>query len=190
MSENLSTPPSAEFVRLLTEHQADLWAYIISQMPGSPDVGDILQKTNLVLWTKQKQFEPDRPDSSFRAWAFAIARFEILAHLKKNKRGSWLVFNDDLLETIAEEAPKAIPESTLRLQFLESCMEKLQPTHRNLLNHRYQSKDSLDSYAKQCGRSVSSLSVTLHRVRAKLKDCIQLGMDQHLNSSETKGGSA
>ncbi len=187
MPNNPSIPPSSEFVSLLTEHQADLWAYIISQLPGSPDVGDILQKTNLVLWTKQKQF---KAGTNFRAWAFTIARFEVLAHLKKNKRGSWLVFNDDLLETIAEEAPKAIPESTLRLQLLESCMEKLQPTHRSLLSHRYQSKDSLDSYAKQCGRSVSSLSVTLHRVRAKLKDCIQIGLDQHLNPSDQKGDQA
>jgi len=185
MSENSSTSPSSEFVSLLTEHQADLWAYIISQMPGSPDVGDVLQKTNLVLWTKQNQFESG---THFRAWAFTIARFEILAHHKKNKRGSWLVFNDDLLETIAEEVPKAIPESTLRLQLLESCMEKLQPTHRHLLNHRYQSKAGLDSYAKQCGRSVSSLSVTLHRVRAKLKDCIQHGMAQYTDPLKQKGG--
>jgi len=182
MPESSSIPPSSEFVTLLTEHQADLWAYIISQMPGSPDVGDILQKTNLVLWTKQKQFETG---TNFRAWAFTIARFEILAHHKKNKRGSWLVFNDELLETIAEGAPKAIPESNLRLKLLESCMQKLQPTHRQLLNHRYQSKSSLDSYAQQCGRSVSSLSVTLYRIRTSLKNCIQLGMTQ---SSKQKGG--
>ncbi|BDS05463.1 DNA-directed RNA polymerase sigma-70 factor [Oceaniferula spumae] len=173
MEEPTSSPPSAEFVSLLTEHQADLWAYIISQLPGSPDVGDILQKTNLALWTKQSDFEHG---TNFRAWAFAVARFEVLNHLKKHKRGGWLVFNDDLIDTIASESPDVIPESSIRLRLLEECMQKLRPNHRELLNHRYQTKDGLDSYARQSGRSVSSLSVTLHRVRAKLRECINDGL--------------
>lgn len=160
---------------MLTEHQADLWAYIISQLPGSPDVNDVLQKTNLTLWTKQDQFELG---TNFKAWAFTVTRFEILAHLKKNKRGSWLVFNDELLETIADEAPDAIPQSSLRLQMLESCMAKLKPAHRELLNHRYQSQYNLDSYARQSGRSASSLSVALYRIRATLRKCIEKGLNQ------------
>jgi len=71
-AKQASHRPTSEFVSLLTEHQADLWAYIISQMPGSPDVGDILQKNNLVLWTKQNQ---SKLGTNFRAWAFTIARF-------------------------------------------------------------------------------------------------------------------
>lgn len=175
MEESSNIPPSAEFVSLLTEHQADLWAYIISQLPGSPDVGDILQKTNLALWTKQSDFEVG---TNFRAWAFTVARFEILSHLKKHKRGNWLVFNDDLIDTIATESPEAIPDSSTRLQLLEECMQKLRPNHQELLNHRYQSKEGLESYSRQCGRSVSSLSVTLHRVRTTLRKCIQTGLDQ------------
>ncbi|NWK55739.1 sigma-70 family RNA polymerase sigma factor [Verrucomicrobiaceae bacterium N1E253] len=181
MLSTSSSPPSTEFVSLLTEHQADLWAFIISQLPGNPEVGDILQKTNLTLWTKREQFAPG---SNFRAWAFSVARFEVLAHLKKHKRGNWLIFNDELLETISMEAPAAIPESSLRLKLLESCTAKLQPQHRDLLNHRYQSKDGLASYAKQCGRSVSSLSVTLHRVRATLRKCIETGLAKHLEKGD------
>lgn len=183
MPESESTSPSSEFVSLLTEHQADLWAYIISQLPGNPDVGDVLQKTNLTLWTKQHEFQLG---TNFRAWAFTVARFQILAHLKKHKRSNWLIFNDELLDTISEEAPEAIPESSLRLKLLESCTAKLQPNHRELLNHRYQSKDGLASYSTQCGRSVSSLSVTLHRIRATLRRCIESGLTAH----EQKGGQA
>lgn len=166
-------PPSSEFVSLLTEHQADLWAFIITQLPGSPDVSDVLQKTNLTLWKKQADFELG---SNFRAWAMTIARFEVLAHLKKHNRGSWLVFNDELLATIADESPQAITPSASRLSQLEQCLQKLRPNHRELLNHRYQSKDGLETFARKCGRSVSSLSVTLHRVRATLRKCINEGL--------------
>jgi hypothetical protein len=30
------------FIKLLTEHQANLRAFIVSLMPGSPDVADVL----------------------------------------------------------------------------------------------------------------------------------------------------
>ncbi|MFT5633595.1 MAG: RNA polymerase sigma-70 factor (ECF subfamily) [Rubritalea sp.] len=38
------------FIKLLTEHQANLRAFIVSLMPGSPDVADVLQETNVILW--------------------------------------------------------------------------------------------------------------------------------------------
>lgn len=36
-----------EFVKELTAGQTRLHAFIVTLMPGSPDVGDVLQKTNL-----------------------------------------------------------------------------------------------------------------------------------------------
>jgi RNA polymerase sigma-70 factor (ECF subfamily) len=37
------------FVKLMTKHQGNLRAFIISLMPGSPNVADVLQETNAVL---------------------------------------------------------------------------------------------------------------------------------------------
>jgi len=175
MKKTLSAENSAQFVSQLTVHQADLWAFITSQLPGSPDISDVLQKTNLTLWNKRTDFQEG---TNFRAWSMTIARFEVLAHLKTCKRGNWLVFNDQLLETMATEAPDSIPQSGMRLNLLEQCMQRLQPNHQELLNHRYQSQEGLDDYAAKTGRSVSSLSVTLHRIRATLKKCIDEGIHQ------------
>lgn len=161
---------SAEFVSLLTKHQADLWSYIITLMPGDPDTADVLQKTNLVLWTKQQHFEPG---TNFRAWAFAVARFEVLAHLKKNRREDIVLLDDELLEMIAHEAPDALVASDRRLAALERCLNKLRPQDRELLDHRYRSNLGLDDFAARVGRSVSSLSVTLHRLRGSLRKCVQ-----------------
>lgn len=183
----MEVPPNhaitTELVSQLTEHQADLWSFIISLIPGSPDVSDILQKTNLTIWTKQNDFQPG---TDFRAWAFAIARFEVLTHLKKTKRSNWLIFSDELIDTIATEAPQSITPSPTRLKLLETCMAKLQPNHLELLKHRYQSNQGLETYAAISKRSVSSLSVTLHRIRATLKKCIQSGLDEH----QQEGGKA
>ena len=161
---------AAAFVSLLTKHQPELWSYIITLMPGDPDAADILQKTNLVLWTKQQQF---KPDTNFRAWAFAIARFEVLAHLKKHKRQGIVLLDHELLEIVAQEAPEALSPSDQRLAALERCLNKLRPQDRELLDHRYRSNLGLDEFAAKVGRSVSALSVTLHRLRGNLRKCVQ-----------------
>jgi RNA polymerase sigma-70 factor (ECF subfamily) len=161
---------SAEFVSLLTGHQPDLWSYLITLMPGDPDTADVLQKTNLVLWTKRQDFEPG---TNFRAWAFAVARFEVLAHLKKRKREGIVLLDDDLLDMIAQEAPDALAASDRRLAALERCLHKLRPQDRELLDHRYRSNVGLDEFAARVGRSVSALSVTLHRLRGSLRKCVQ-----------------
>lgn len=53
------------YVTLMTKHQANLRAFIVSLMPGSRDVDDVLQDTNAVLWQKRARFEdqpiPDLP---------------------------------------------------------------------------------------------------------------------------------
>ena len=53
-----------EFVRELTASQGRIRAFIVSLMPGSSDVGDVLQETNLTLWKSRGRF---RPGSNFLA---------------------------------------------------------------------------------------------------------------------------
>ena len=159
----------ADFVSLLTRYQPNLMAFVISLMPGDPDVSDVVQKTNLVLWSKRAQFVEG---SAFLAWAFAIARFEVLNHLKKQKRARPLLLDPDLLETIASEAPEELDSDDRRLGALENCLAELRPQDRELLEHRYRSGLGLNEFADRSGRSVSSLSVTLNRLRAALRLCI------------------
>ena len=152
--------------------QAELRGLIVALLPGDPSIDDVLQRTNLVLWKKRSVF---RPDTDFRAWAFSIARWEVKAYLKERKRRSWLVFDDDLVELIfktAEKTAEELPMADLR-RALEQCMEKLKPQERDLVNHRYYTDATLQEYAEQHGRPVTSLKTSLVRIRASLKRCIE-----------------
>jgi len=161
---------NAAFVTELTNHQGDLWAFLCSLMPGHPDVADVLQKTNIVLWNKQDQFTPG---THFRAWAFRIARYEMLNHLRSRRRDGWVPFDDGLADTIAEELPQALAPSHERLAALEKCLERLRDQDRRLLEHRYRRGSNLEDFSRSCGRSVSALSVTLFRLRAALRRCVE-----------------
>ena len=163
----------AEFVGLIGRHQAALRAYIISLMPGMEGVFDVLQETNLVLWEKRAKF---RQGTNFGAWAFTIARLEVMAHRKRQRRAGLPLLDEDLAKRLAdrlaerhEEDPEASEE---RLNALEKCLARLAPAERELIEHRYFSDSTLEEFSEACGRSTDSLRVTLFRIRAALRKCI------------------
>ncbi|MGC4016977.1 MAG: sigma-70 family RNA polymerase sigma factor [Luteolibacter sp.] len=161
--------PSTSFVSLITRHQGDVWAFILTLMPGHADAKDVLQKTNVVLWQKRDDFTMG---TNFKSWALTCARFTVMDHLKRMKSDKMRYFDDSLLETMADEASHRPGNADLRLEVLEGCLQKLRPQERELVEFRYSSEGGLDEFATKVGRSVSALSVSLHRLRTQLRKCI------------------
>lgn len=170
MSSDTSSDVTDEFVRLLTDVQMDLWTYLLAVMHGHSDVGDVQQKTNIILWEKRSKFVSG---TDFRAWALAIARYEVKAYWRSISRSPMEPLDERLLDCLLDEAPTAILPTAMRLDALEHCMSRLRPEDRRLLEHRYQSGKNLDEYARRTKRSPSSVSVSLFRLRAALKRCIE-----------------
>lgn len=160
----------AEFVTLLTSHQAALRLYIASLLPGNPEAADVAQQANVTIWSKRADFEPG---TNFKAWIFAIARYKVLDFRKGKVRDSLLCFSDEMQEMIAEELPGAADEFDRRQVHLRECLQLLKPAHRELIQHRYFHRTPLEVYAKSIGRSAGGVRVTLHRLRETLARCIE-----------------
>lgn len=161
-----------EVVTQLAAHQAEMLAYLHSLLPGDASVNDLLQRSNLVIWKKRRLF---KVGTNFRAWAFSVVRWEVRAFLKESKRKSWLVIDEDLTERITESMMDVADESPINelRSALEHCMEKLNPEERELITHRYYTDAPLKKYAESSGRPLGSLRVSLCRIRAALKRCIE-----------------
>lgn len=169
---------SEEFISLITRHQVTLFAFLLSIVPNPQDAEDVLQRANVVLWRKREQFTLG---TNFKAWAFAVAKWEALGFLKTRKRESWLVYNEELTSLVAERLA-SLPDASLqtRPDALHSCLSQLSKSHRRLILERYQSGCSIKDCAERFGRSEAGLRVTLHRIRIALRQCI----DRH-HQSET-----
>lgn len=167
-----STKSDDEVVTQLTGSQTELLAFIQSLLPGDPSAKDVLQKVNLIIWKKRSTF---KKGTNFRAWAFSIARWEVRTFLKECKRNSWLILDDELADKITDsfEARNQNGAVDQLREYLAECMEKLNPTERELIDQRYFSSMSLKDYAKEKGRPVTSLKTTLYRIRASLRRCIE-----------------
>ena len=84
-------------VTQLVEYQSALLAFIHTLIPGDSSVNDVLQRTNLVIWRKRKDF---KEGTNFKSWAFSIAHWEVRAYLKECKRKSWLVVDEELCDKL------------------------------------------------------------------------------------------
>lgn len=160
-------------VAQLTEIQPRLRSYVQSLMPGDSAAADITQQANQALWKKRNNFELG---TNFTAWAFQIARYEVLNFRKKQARDSRLVFSPELEQVFADEIGTCAVSD--REQALKICLDGLKASDRQLLLHRYQSGSRLSEYAESTGRTVGGLKTTLHRLRAALARCIEAKMQK------------
>ncbi|MEM9280235.1 MAG: sigma-70 family RNA polymerase sigma factor [Verrucomicrobiota bacterium] len=159
----------SEFVALLTEHQLALRHYVASLLPGNPAVADVAQQANATIWKKRHDFDLS---TNFKAWIFSIARYEVLNFRKKQARDH-LVFSEEMEEVFTEELPARANELDHKREALQSCMQKLKPAERDLIQHRYFEGTPLNDYSATINRSVGSLKVTLHRIRNRLLRCVE-----------------
>lgn len=157
------------FAKLFAEHQRAIYALIRTFCRWPQDADDIFQETFVVVWRKREEFQPG---TNFLAWAASIARYEALAHAKRHGRAG-LLFDDGLLEQLAEQAVVHAEGANDRLDALRRCLKLLSSRHRALIEQRYATGGSVKAIAAQAGRSVNSVSVMLHTLRQQLLKCIE-----------------
>ena len=157
----------------MTKSQRRIYAFILTLIPNRAEAEDILQETNLILCRKAAEYDPDR---HFLAWAFKIARFQTMAHMKTRSR-SPLVFQEDLMEKLSDDAENLDGFGSLQ-RALAQCMEKLTKRNRELIRIRYEQGMSLEESAKELGKPKGTVSMALYRIRIALWRCVERTMKE------------
>jgi len=158
-----------EFVVLITRYQAAIYAYILTIHPDRVAAQDILQETNLVLCRKVGDFEPG---TSFKAWAFRVAYWQTMAHLKRVQRAGLVALDPEVLELVALEAEEQLVDFEERHLALRSCLQKLPAGDASILLAHYQRGESLAEISGRLGRTRDALKQVLLRIRRTLRACI------------------
>ncbi|MEM0970417.1 MAG: sigma-70 family RNA polymerase sigma factor [Verrucomicrobiota bacterium] len=181
---NLSSVDREEFERLLASHQGRLFGFIRSLLGSNPtgDVEDILQKTNLILLGKAEKFELG---TNFTAWAFQVAKFQVMQHRDSQRRENRVVpFSEDLLETLAIRSEEKEVAFARRQKHLRHCLEQLPVKQFDAVRMRYLEGISVAKIAEAMSMKPNAISQLLHRGKDNLLQCIerQLG-DGHFKES-------
>ena len=160
---------SLDFARQITENQQRLYGYIRSLVGNSAWSWDVLQETNLIIWEKQASFTPG---TNFQAWAFRIAKFQVLAFLRDRKREPFMLLTPDLVELLNDDAEEMADLQVERLQALAHCRQNLSDSSRRLLQLFYEEGRSINSIAELLGQSPSAVKQAIYRTRRSLMECI------------------
>lgn len=171
-------PPQDDtrFIEALTRHQPALEAFCHASLANREDAREVLQATCVKLWQKAADWNPE---TEFLPWAFTVARFTILSHYRDQKRDR-LVFDEDVIQAMADEIEEAATAFDNRREALARCMKKLDQRQRRLLHDRYLVSQSLREIAEVSGRSLSAVKMTLLRIRQQLSACIEREMRTNL----------
>jgi RNA polymerase sigma-70 factor (ECF subfamily) len=159
-----------EFVKLLTAHQRDLYAYINTLLVGDTATADVLQDTNLDLWKRLEDFDFSRP---FLPWAYSFAHQRVMAY-RKTRRRSRLVFSDHVVQLISDAYIRDLVSADTRLSALQSCLDKLEQSQRQLIKDRYMGRVSVKVLAARLGSTASQISARLYRIRRSLAKCVEM----------------
>src|SRR5438270_6860710 len=121
-------------VALLTRHQRQIFSYIYVLVPKRADAEDLLQETSLVICEKFNEF---KEGTDFVAWACQIAYWRVRYSRQKFAR-SKVLFDQDVLDVLAQTASEMIDELDERHEALSACLQRLHPRDRGLLMARYE----------------------------------------------------
>jgi RNA polymerase sigma-70 factor (ECF subfamily) len=166
---------SAEFARLLAEHQSRLYGYIHSLVPDLNHADDLFQQTAMVLWDKFDQYDRGR---RFFPWACGVARFEA-ANFARGLARQRRVFGHDL-NLLLIQAHEDISDEELadRREALSRCVSKLPDPDRALLAECYTDAGGVPAAAARRHRSTHSVYNSLRRIRQALYQCITRTMNR------------
>jgi len=153
---------------LMTRHQRQVFSYLYTMVPNRSDAEDLLQETSLVICEKFHEFEEG---TDFVAWACQIAYWRVRYSRQKFVR-SKVVFNQDILDIIAETAGTMADELDDRHEALVRCLQKLHQRDREMLTARYEPGGGVEEAARRSGRTVKTAYKALARLRKLLLDCV------------------
>jgi RNA polymerase sigma-70 factor (ECF subfamily) len=173
---SVSDSGADDYAGEMAAHQGRLQSFIRAMTGDAEAARDILQDTNVILLRKAPDF---RPGTNFTAWAFRIARFEIMTWRRKAGRNR-LVFDDDALVLIADTAERQDDLYLSRVEALRECLAKLPERQREAIRLRYLEGWEVADLAREMGESANTVSQLLFRARQNLL----LHMEKSLAASE------
>lgn len=162
--------PEETFVQLVVSHQPALRAFVLSLLPGSPEVDDVIQETNAEIWKKRGDF---RIGTNFKSWMFSVAKFKVMSSWRdRQRKKEWAVPEETLVRLVERVEMGSLAATETKQEALRHCLAQLRPVDRGLILRRYIEECGLAKLASDVGRSADSLKVSLHRIRMLLRACV------------------
>lgn len=173
-----SLPPKPDagerLSRHMASHQRKIYAFVYAMVQDRHAADDVMQEVSSVLWRRFGEFQEG---TSFSAWAYKVARLQVLTWRRKQKRQA-VPLEEDELNELMDTAAILAEHQDERIDALEHCLEKLSPIQRELLRSRYHFGFSVVEVAEQQNRARRTIYKTLGKIHDLLLNCIRNTMEE------------
>src|SRR4051812_24669889 len=156
--------PTAEqqrFLSLFLRSEKEIFRYVAALVPNVTDAEDIVQEAALALWQKFDAYDPAQP---FTPWACRFALNKARQWIERRQRWQALL-DQGVAEELARRREELRPEVESRLRHLETCLGKLPPDQRALVEGYYYRRSGIEKLAEESGRTVAATYKGLQRIR-------------------------
>ncbi|HYF00035.1 MAG TPA: sigma-70 family RNA polymerase sigma factor [Planctomycetota bacterium] len=153
--------------------QARLRSFIAGYVPRAEWVDDIAQQAYVSAYQSLSDFAPG---TDFYAWLRQIAFNHLRAELEKASRRRRLekdrragLGSSELLRRLDDDDG----DDEEILLALRACVGELPPASREMIDGYYGRGVGLSELGRTLGRTADSLKVSLFKIRARLRECVE-----------------
>lgn len=152
------------FGRLVDHFQGEVRACLAVRIGSPADVDDLAQEVFITSWRRLADIDPQRP---FGAWLRGITLNLVRNHRRLRRH--------DALDLILEPAAATESDGSTHTmaEALDGCLERVDESGRQLLQLRYGEDLPLTEIGQRLGRNHSTLTMAFHRLRERLRGCIE-----------------
>lgn len=159
---------------IVHRHQLSVRAYLAARLEDVHEAEDLAQEVFVTAFRRLGDFDPTRPMS---AWLRGIASNLLRNHLRR--RHGEVRGIDSALESTLERNVARLEEErggSRIVLALRQCVQTLEPHARTMVERRYAHGDTLEALRRGTELKHSALTMTLHRIRRRLRDCMERRM--------------
>ncbi len=150
---------------LYARHRGPLLAYLRSLVPDPDLAEELFQDTLFAAWTGAASYEGR---SSVRVWLLGIARRR--AH-DAGRRRSFHAVEPSVLDSLSapDPEPESLAVAGAERQMLRAAMERLSPTHREVLVLNFVQELPYREIAQVMGVPIGTVMSRLHHAKRALR---------------------
>jgi RNA polymerase sigma-70 factor (ECF subfamily) len=163
---------TAAFAALYDRYLTPVYRYLFSRVGNHQEAEDLTSK---VFLTALERFEQFRPDSSFAAWLFTIARNKSIDFFRQQHPEAELP--DDRLAAPAEDDPAALAVREADRQAIFQIIGAFPPDDRELLNLRFAADLTYSEIAHLLGRGESAVKKQVYRLLERIEKKLEVSHD-------------
>ena len=152
---------------LFARHHARIYRFVLRLIGSEALAEDITSEVFLNVWRQARRFEAR---SAVTTWLLAIARYKALAEMRRRYEAS-----DE--GTVDANDPADDPEATFetkhRGEILRSCLTRLSPRHREIIDLVYYHEKSVQEAADILRVPGNTVKTRMFHARKKLSQLLE-----------------